>query len=391
MFRLLFFFALILSSCAAPPPPRVLIFSRTNGYRHQSIEAGKETLVKLCYQHGIQADTTENPIYFNERNLKRYAAVVFLNTNGDVLNPAQEADFERYIQAGGGFMGVHSASATEYTWRWFGSLLGAYFKDHPAIQEVDLHPNDCRHPATEHLQCNRWTWKEELYNFRNYEPDIQVLLSVNDTAFKGSSSPPGTDSTVHPLSWCHTFDGGRAFYTALGHIPEAYDDPAFQQHLLGGLRYAIGDNKPLNYARCRTQRLPDQTRFVKTVVADQLSEPMEIAELPDGKILLIERHGQLKMFNPATDLLTTVVKLPVYSEMGDGLMGLAIDPNWEKNHWIYLYYSSLRDSMNQLSRFIFQGDTLDRSSETVFFTIPVGHKDCFHAAGSITFDGQGNL
>jgi len=177
----------------------------------------------------------------------------------------------------------------------------------------------------------------------------------------------------------------------LGHIPESYSDPNFQKHLLGGLLYAIGENRLLNYGRCRTPRAPDPTRFVKTVIANDLDEPMEIAQLPDGKIILIERHGQIKLFNPETGLLNTVTKLPVYSEMGDGLIGLQIDPNWERNHWIYLYYSSLRDSMNQLSRFVFQGDTLVRASETVLLTVPVGHKDCFHAAGSMEFDGQGNL
>jgi cytochrome c len=376
-------------SCTTPPPPRILIFSKTNGYRHESIEAGKEALVKICAENGMLADTTEDAVYFNERNLKRYAAVVFLNTNGEVLNARQEADFERYIQAGGGFMGVHSASGTEYTWRWYGGLVGAYFKDHPAIQTVDLNPENCGHPAVEHLGCQAWNWKEELYNFRNYAPDLTVLLSVRDSSYKGGTVPEG--SSTHPLAWCHEYDGGRAFYTALGHIPAAYSDPVFQQHLLGGLRYAVGKNAPLRYARCRTPRLPDQTRFVKTVIAGDLDEPMEIALLPDDKILMIERHGQIKLYNPATGLLNTVAKLPVYSEMGDGIIGLCIDPNWSENHWIYLYYASLRDSMNQLSRFVFQGDTLDRASEKVLLTIPVGHKDCFHAAGSMAFDAQGNL
>ena len=422
MSRFLFFtfcfslFVACFSACKRwDTPPRILIFSKTSGYRHQSIEAGKKALTKLCYENGILSDTTENAALFNEENLRRYAAVVFLNTNGEVLDPRQEADFERYIQAGGGFVGVHSASATEYTWHWYGSLLGAYFKDHPAIQEVDMNVENCADASTRHLNCQTWHWKEELYNFRNYEPDLTVLLTVDETTYKGGSMPiadygfrfsdslrnasPSAIQNLkykiqnpkHPLAWRHEYDGGRAFYTALGHIPEAYGDPAFQQHLLGGVRYAIGENKTLRYDRCRTQRAPDPTRFVKTVVASELQEPMEIAQLPDSKIILIERHGQIKLFNPETGLLRTVAKLPVYSEMGDGLLGIAIDPKWEQNHWIYLYYSSLRDSMNQLSRFVFQGDSLDRASEKVLLTIPVGHTNCFHAAGSLAFDGDGNL
>ncbi len=389
MFPVVVLFSLF--SCSAPPPPRILVFSRTNGYRHESIEPGRDVLVRLCRENGIWADTTENPGYFNERNLKRYAAVVFLNTNGEVLNPAQEADFERYIQAGGGYAGVHSASGTEYTWKWYGRLVGAYFKDHPAIQELNLQAADCNHPATEMLHCTEWPWKEEPYNFRGYEPNLHTLLTVDNRTYKGGNCPAGADSTARPLAWCHEYDGGRAFYTALGHIPEAYNDSIFQKHLLGGIRYAIGEQKPLNYSRCRTKRVPDQSRFEKTVIAENLSEPMEIAELPDGKILLIERHGQIKLYNPGTGLLRTVIKLPVYSEMGDGLIGLAVDPHWSDNHWIYLYYSSTADSLNQLSRFVFTGDSLDRSSEKVILTIPVGRKNCFHAAGSMTFDATGNL
>ncbi|MCW5922537.1 MAG: ThuA domain-containing protein [Saprospiraceae bacterium] len=358
-------------------PPRVLVFSKTTGYRHESIEAGKEALVKICLENGILADTTENADDFNEKNLKRYAAVVFLNTNGEVLDPRQEADFERYIQAGGGFVGIHSASATEYTWRWYGGLVGGYFKHHPPIRDIDLYVENC--PTN---NCEPWHWKDEVYYFRSLEPDLEWLLRVKDDA---------ADEAPHPLAWRHEYDGGRAFYTALGHIPASYSAPVFQRHLLDGLRYAIGKNRPLNYGRCRTQRAPDPTRFVKTVLASDLHEPMEIAQFPDGKIILIERHGQIKLFNPTTGLLNTVTKLPVYSEMGDGLLGVAIDPHWHVNRWIYLYYSSLKDSMNQLSRFVFQGDTLDRASETVLLTIPVGHKDCFHAAGSLTFDAEGNL
>ncbi len=389
------------SFCTSSVPPRVLIFSKTTGFRHQSIAAGKDALVKICYDNGILADTTENATFFNEKNLKRYAAVVFLNTNGEVLDPRQEADFERYIQAGGGFVGVHAASATEYTWRWYGGLLGAYFKDHPAIQDISLQSENCGHPANDGLPCPAWPWKEELYNFRHLEPDLQVLLSVDENTYRGGSSPKeqvavvengsAGPNTRHALAWCHEYDGGRAFYTALGHIPESYSDPIFRKHLLNGLKYAIGENKPLRYERCRSLPAPDPTRFEKNVVASNLREPMEIAQFPDGKIILIERHGHIKLFNPNTSLLNTVTKLPVYSEMGDGLLGVAIDPQWEKNHWIYLYYSSLRDSMNQLSRFVFQGDTLDHRSEKVLLTIPVGHLNCFHAAGSLTFDPAGNL
>ncbi|MCC6282222.1 MAG: ThuA domain-containing protein, partial [Saprospiraceae bacterium] len=373
----------IFISCGSPVPPRVLVFSKTSpfGYRHQSIEAGKAALVDLCYQNGIWADTTEDSRQFNEKNLKRYAAVIFLSTNGEVLGPDEEVAFERYIQAGGGFAGIHAASATEYTWHWYGSLLGAYFKDHPVIQDCSVQVEKCDDASTAHLGCKDWSWKDEWYNFRHYEPDLEILLSIDENKYKGGSLPAGQfEKGRHPLAWQHPFDGGRSFYTSLGHLPEAYSDPAFRQHLLGGICYAIGAHKPLNYSLARSLPRPDQTRFVKTVVADQLNEPMELDQLPDGKILLVERHGYLRLFDPATAHLSVVAKLPVYSEMGDGLMGIAVDPHWERNHRIFLYYSSPLDSMNQLSQFIFYDDTLHRSSEKVILTVPTGHLNCFHAA-----------
>ena len=391
---LLLFATCIFFACGSPVPSRVLIFSKTSphGYRHVSIESGKNALVDLCYQNGIWADTTENSAHFNEKNLKKYAAVIFLSTNGEVLDADQEAAFERYIQAGGGFVGIHAASATEYTWRWYGGLLGAYFKDHPPIQDGSVQVERCNDPSTAHLGCSDWAWTEEWYNFRQYEPDLEILLSIDERKYKGGSLPNGQfDKAHHPLAWQHTYDGGRSFYTSLGHTPEAYSDPAFRQHLLGGIRYAIGEQKPLNYRLARSLPRPDQTRFVKTVVADHLNEPMELDQLPDGKILLVERHGYLRLFDPATSRLSVVAKLPVYSEMGDGLMGIAVDPDWERNHRIFLYYSSLLDSMNQLSQFIFYDDTLHRSSEKTILRVPTGRLNCFHAAGSLAFGPDGYL
>lgn len=381
-------------ACQAPVPPRILIFSKTSphGYRHQSIEAGKNALVALCRQNGIWADTTEDSQLFNEKNLKRYAAVVFLSTNGEVLGPDEEAAFERYIQAGGGYCGIHAASATEYTWKWYGALVGAYFKDHPPFQDGYVQVERCNDPSTAHLHCSDWKWKEEWYNFRKYEPDIEVLLSIDENKYKGGTLPKGQyEPAHHPLAWQHRYDGGRAFYTSLGHAEEAYIDPAFLKHLLGGIRYAIGDHKPLNYSKAHTLPRPDQTRFVKTVVADHLREPMELDQLPDGKILFVERHGYLNMFDPATAHLGVIAKLDVYSEMGDGLMGIAIDPEWPRTHRIFLYYSSKKDSMNQLSQFVFYDDSLHRNTEKVLLTVPTNHVNGFHAAGSLAFGPDGYL
>ena len=126
----------LLLSCGEKQKTKVLVFSKTKGYRHEAIGVGKETLLALGKQNGFEVDTTENSAFFNEDSLKRYRAVIFLNTTQDVLDPVQQADFKRFIEAGGGFMGIHAAADTEYEWPWYGDLVGAYFKSHPKTQQA---------------------------------------------------------------------------------------------------------------------------------------------------------------------------------------------------------------------------------------------------------------
>ncbi len=391
---LLLVVALAFAACSENhAPPRILVFSKTEGYRHESIPTGVAALRQLCRDNQMVMDTTEDAADFNERNLRRYAAVVFLNTTGDVLNPVQEAEFERYIQAGGGYVGVHSATDTEYGWKWYGGLSGAYFNGHPAIQDAKVQVRNHDHPATRHLKEDTWMRKDEWYNFKEFNTTVQVLLALDESSYEGGGMcQHGEADPCHPLSWCHEYDGGRAFYTAMGHTKESYSEPAFLQHLLGGIRFAIGQQKRLDYTQCKTPGLPDPTRFVKTVLATELNEPMEFTMLPDGRILFIERRGAIKLLDPNTGLITIVTKFPVYSEEEDGLLGLALDPQYDKNHWIYLYYSPVGDeTVNNLSRFVFQGDTLDRASERLLLTVDVQREECCHAAGCIEFDGAGNL
>lgn len=399
--HLFFLFALsiFLPNCSEHIPPRILIFSKTEGYRHESIPTATAALRKLCIANGIAVDTTEDADDFTAKNLRRYNAVVFLSTTGDVLNPAQENDFERYIQAGGGYVGIHAATDTEYGWTWYGGLAGGYFSSHPAIQPATLRIEDQGHPSTRHLPGDTWQRKDEWYNFKNLNPNVKVLLSLDESSYNGGThcNSQTKDSSAnyqpcHPAAWYHEYDGGRAFYTAGGHTKESYAEPEFLQHVLGGIRYAIGKKRHLDYTACRTPEIPDPTRFQKTVLAEELTEPMELEILPDGKIIFIERRGAIKLFNPGTGLVTIACKLPVYSEQEDGLMGLALDPNYGENHWIYLYYSPIGDeSVNNLSRFVFRSDTLDRASEKVILQVAVQREECCHAAGCIEFDPEGNL
>lgn len=389
-------FIALLAACSDAPPPRILVFSKTAGYRHSCIPVANTALRLLCKQNGMMMDTSEDASVFNEKNLRRYDAVVFLCTTGDVLNPAQEVDFERYIQAGGGFLGIHSATDTEYGWGWFGGLVGGYFNGHPEQQDAVLHVENHDHPATRHLPGKEWKRRDEWYNFKDINPNVKVLLSIDEGSYKGGTNcgeqPTADNRPCHPMSWHHEYDGGRAFYTALGHTHESYAEPLFLQHLLGGLKYAIGKRKRLNYMACRTPALPDPTRFQKTVLADNLTEPMEFEMLPNGKVLLIERRGAMKIFDPATGITSVAYKLPVHTEHEDGLMGLALDPGYAENHWIYLYYSPVgKESVNNLSRFVFRGDTLDRASEKIVLQVPTQREECCHTGGCIEFDADGYL
>ncbi len=377
---------ILLPNCSDHIPPRILLFSKTEGYRHDCIPTATAALRKLCFANGIAVDTTEDAEDFNAKNLRRYNAVVFLNTTGDVLNPAQETDFERYIQAGGGYVGIHSATDTEYGWTWYGGLSGGYFSSHPEQQTATLKVENHDHPATKHLG-DTWQRRDEWYNFKDLNPNVTVLLSLDESSYKG-----GTNGAKHPAAWHHEYDGGRAFYTALGHTKESYAEPDFLKHVLGGIRYAIGNQKRLDYTACRTPELPDPTRFQKTILAEELTEPMELELLPDGKVIFIERRGAIKVFNPATGLVNIACKLPVHSEHEDGLMGLALDPHYTDNHWIYLYYSPVGDeSVNNLSRFVFQGDSLDWASEKVILQVAVQRQECCHTGGCIEFDAEGHL
>jgi glucose/arabinose dehydrogenase/type 1 glutamine amidotransferase len=217
---------------------RILVFSKTAAFRHDAIPEGIAAIKELGKNNNITVDTTETAAQFTTNNLARYDAVVFLSTTGDVLNPEQQKAFEYYISTGGGYMGIHAAADTEYDWSFYGGLVGAYFQGHPAIQPVTVRIEDSTNPATAHLGST-WQRTDELYNYRtNPRANVRVLATLDETTYQG-----GTMKGDHPIAWCQSYQGGRSFYTGLGHTKESYADPAFQQHLLGGLRYAAGQVK----------------------------------------------------------------------------------------------------------------------------------------------------
>ena len=217
---------------------KVLVFSKTAGFRHDSIPEGVAALKELGTPAGISVTATEEAGQFTTNNLAKYDAVAFLSTTGDVLNDAQQQAFENYIKNGGGYMGIHAAADTEYDWEFYGGLVGAYFDSHPEIQKATVRVEDHDHPATAHLD-DAWEHTDELYNYRtNPREQAKVLATLDETTYEG-----GTMKGDHPIAWCQSYGGGRSFYTGLGHTKESYADETFRGHLLGGMQYATGQVK----------------------------------------------------------------------------------------------------------------------------------------------------
>ncbi len=379
---------LILSACnSRSGKPRILVFSKTAGFRHSSIGVGQAAIMKLGQEHGFLVDTTEDASYFNEDSLKNYSAVVFLHSTGDLLNNYQEADFERYIQAGGGYVGIHAASDAEYDWGWYGGLVGGYFESHPAQQEAVLQIKDKTHGSTKHLP-DTWKRKDEWYNFKKLSKDVKVLISIDEKSYEG-----GKNGDYHPMAWYHDYDGGRAWYTELGHTEESFADDNYLKHILGGIEYAIGDNKNLKYEKATTLRVPEEDRFTKVpLTTGTLFEPTEMTVLPNLDVLIAQRRGELMLYKNETKTIKQVGFLNVYWKTHtegvnaeEGLLGLQADPDFEKNHYVYLFYSPTDTSVNRLSRFKFENDTLVASSEKIVLQFYSQREICCHTGGSIAF------
>jgi cytochrome c len=389
---------LLFSSCQQEDP-HVLVFTKTSGFYHTSIPAGVEAIKRLGAENGFAVDTTSNSELFTEENLQNYAAVIFLSTTGEVLNHYQEADFERFIQAGGGYVGIHAAADTEYHWGWYGRLVGGYFLDHPGIN--DPHPNvqegiievvDHSHPSTGFLP-EQWVRTDEWYSYQNFNENVNVLMTLDESSYDG-----GVQMGYHPIAWYHEYDGGRAFYTGGGHTSESYEEELFLRHLLEGIKYAIGDNR-LDYSLAKTHRVPEENRFTKTMlVTGELYEPTEMAILPNLDVLIAQRRGEILLYKNDTGDLSQAGFLDVYFETDvpnvnaeEGVIGIAIDPDFEENQFVFIFYTPSDTSVNRLSRFVFNDDQIDMQSETMILEFHSDRDICCHTGGSLAFDSDGLL
>jgi type 1 glutamine amidotransferase len=236
-----FLFLLSLSVCylSFAKQPKVLVFSKTTFYYHESIPNGIAAIQGLGKQMHFDVDTTSDASKFTDNNLKQYAAIIFLSTSdtsGALLNDAQQDALKHFIESGKGYVGIHAAADAEYHWPWYNHLVGAYFKSHPKQQDAEIHVADSDFIATQMLPSS-WKKFDEWYNFKETHWDeVHVLLTVDEKSYTG-----GENGDYHPICWYHSYDGGRSFYLALGHTNESYSDPLFLKILAGGIKYAIGE------------------------------------------------------------------------------------------------------------------------------------------------------
>jgi type 1 glutamine amidotransferase len=216
---------------------RVLVFTRTLGFRHDSIPTAVAALKRVAAERGWSLSATDDATTFADGTLGAVDVLVFLSTSGEVLDADQQAAFERFVRSGRGFAGIHGAADTAASYPFYGSVLGAYFRAHPAIQPATVVVERPGHPATRMLP-QRWTRTDEWYAFReNPRPNVEVLLTVDETSYSPGADGMGGD---HPLAWCHEIEGTRAFYTALGHTHESWADPLLLSHVAAGIEWAGG-------------------------------------------------------------------------------------------------------------------------------------------------------
>jgi glucose/arabinose dehydrogenase/cytochrome c551/c552 len=277
-----------------------------------------------------QVDTTSDSTYFREDSLKQYSAVVFLNTPGNTLDNYEKADLERYIQAGGGYAGVRSPTTSKHEWGWYRRMIGA-------------------------------------------------------------------DDSSRAATLSHTYDGGRAWYMD---SLSSFTDTGSLRPLIEGIRYAIGENNELRYEKATTLRVPEEDRFTKTTLAQGVFfEPTEMTILPNLDILVVQRRGEILLYHHATQQVTQAGFLDVYFKTlhtpnvnaEEGLLGVQADPDFAKNHFVYIYYSPVDTSVNRLSRFTLTGDSIDRKSEKVVLEVASQREICCHTGGSIAFGPNNTL
>ncbi|WP_181160439.1 ThuA domain-containing protein [Streptomyces solincola] len=428
------------TTLSLPSPPggddvRVLVFHASATAESPTVDAGIAAVEAIgrsgpAAQRFTTVATDDAAVFTNARRLGKFNAVVFLTGGGDVLDPAQEAGLEAYMEAGGGFLGVHDAARTEPYSDWFTGLVGARpaANSPTAVQRATVEVGDRVHPATSRLPLN-WKRADRWLNWTaNPSGTVHTVARVRESSYAPGTSANGWD---HPVSWCRDYDGGRSFYTAMGGTADSYAETDFREHLRGALhwttRLSRADCKATIDANYRAERVTQPNQPGQN---DQIGEPHGLVAAPDGRLLYIGRggadsskpvvtdwsnpdigkgRGEIHVYDPKTGQVTLAGALTVFGNKGggdelvkneEGLLGIELDPGFLSNGWVYLHYTPHsrinRDTHmaeRYVSRFTLDHATgkLDTASEKVLLKWPVQIHSCCHAGGGMAWDSQGNL
>ena len=380
---------------ATAPRFDVLVFSRTTGFRHaEAIAAGRTEISAMGEAGNFNVELSEDPGLFTDAGLREFEVVVFLNTDGEgILSPAQRNAFERWTQRGGGIVSIHADANADRNWAWKGDMMGgAWFLNHPAgdlqFQTATVNRVDDTHPATVDVPEN-WVREDEWYNFTAEPQDVHVLLELDESTYVEQDGSDGVDDD-HPISWCSNYDGGRHFYTALGHHGAYWQEQDYKDHIRGAIEWASGEAE----GDCGPERegLPTDASFDKVTLDDNTENPMEIAVAGNGDVYYVELAGAVKHYDRATGAVRRIATIPVHRGNENGLLGITLDPDFATNRRLYLFYSPQSPEIQRVSRFTVAADgTLDMTSERRLLEFPHQRIICCHSAGSMTFGPDGNL
>ncbi|MGW4465018.1 ThuA domain-containing protein [Micromonospora sp. NPDC004704] len=383
----------LVQPASAAPAFRALLFTKTTGYRHDSIPAGVSMFQQQATANNFELVHSEDSNVFTAANLATFDVLIMFQTSGMVwTSAAQRQAVEGFLASGKGIVAIHNATdmgiESEYPW-WDQTVnAGAHMPEHsPGVLPGTAIVADKKHPSTAGLP-DRWNRSEEWYNFdRNPRGDVHVLVTADERTYNPGSRAMGPD---HPISWCRNVASGRVWTTAMGHAAESYSETYFRNHVLGGVKWAAGNEA----GDCGGTVWGN---FEKRALDDNTVDPMSLAVAPDGRVLYVQRGGQVKIFKPGTNTTVTAGTLSVYTGGEDGLTGMALDPNFATNGHVYLYHSpsSSTTDVNRVSRYTLTGDTLNLSSEVRIIDIPAYRDRTFpepgHTGGYLEFGPDGNL
>ncbi|HEY1106273.1 MAG TPA: ThuA domain-containing protein, partial [Agromyces sp.] len=361
------------------------------------IDKGTPLITAALEAEGMEVTHTEDSTIFNDTDLAGFDALIMFQASGDPWNADQRAALERYQEAGGGIVAIHNATDMRGNYAWWDELVGSLMPGHAATgidpgQPGTVRIEDHAHPSTKHFDGTRWERADEWYNFsNNVRGTAHVLASMDESTYDAGGNKMGYD---HPISWCKPYDGGRAWATAMGHFGSHYLEPDFMAHIVGGVKYAAG----IEPGDCGGTVWGN---FEKVALDQNTSAPFAMDIADDGRVFYTELvRGQVRVWDPSTNNVTTALQLDVYSGGEDGLLGIALDPDFTDNGRLYVYRSpNAADNadpanfFSRVSRFTMENGVIDPATEELVIEVPARRlpDEPGHTGGGLDFDADGNL